>query len=175
MSLPIRNGYSLLEVILATAILLGSVVVLGELARIGRKHVTSAEQLSAAQLVCEAKINEILAGLSPLENVAETLVGPTNFSPRGELATDTRSEMKASETLEAETWETGPQWLYTVDVQPLDWPGLVALKVTVTEDVENKRPTQFSIIRWVRDPTFQQGESVDGMPVSQQIGYGSQP
>lgn len=172
MNAPVRSGYSLLEVILATAILLGSVVVLGELASIGRKHVNSAEKLAAAQLVCETKLNEILAGLSPLESVAETPVESTDFAPRGELADDA---LASSEILASETLEAAPQWLYSVDVQPLDWPGLVALKVTVTEDVEIKRPAHFSIVRWVRDPAFQPTDSVGGIPVSQRFAVGSQP
>ena len=69
-----RSGFSLMEVLLATAILLGSVIVLGELAGIGRQNANSAEELATAQRLCQNKLNEILAGLTSLEPVeAETL------------------------------------------------------------------------------------------------------
>ena len=69
-----REGFSLMEVILAMSILLGGVVVLGRLASIGAKHARTAEDLAAAQLLCEARITEILAGIAPAETLEEELL-----------------------------------------------------------------------------------------------------
>ena len=55
---------------LATSILLACLIVLGELASVGRRHARDAEQLTAAQLVCRSRLNEILAGAAPLESQA---------------------------------------------------------------------------------------------------------
>ena len=57
-----RSGFSLLEVIMATAILLGCLIVLGDLAAVGRRHARDAEDLTTAQWLCQTKLNEILAG-----------------------------------------------------------------------------------------------------------------
>ena len=180
MNSSVRYGYSLLEVILATAILLGSVVVLGELASIGRKHVISAEKRAAAQLQCETKLNEILAGLVPLESVAETPLVETDFYSQAEIDDETRanSQILDSETSQTEKLDTSSPWLYSVDVLPLEVAGMVALKVSVTEDlenIENKRPVRFSIVRWVRDPEFQHTDSIGGMHDSRKFAAGSQP
>lgn len=48
-----REGFSLLEVVLATAVLLGCVIVLSHIAFVGRSHMESADQLSIAQLACQ--------------------------------------------------------------------------------------------------------------------------
>ena len=61
-----RSGFSLMEVLLSTAILMGSVVVLGELAGIGRRQAQRGRELSEAQQRCETLMNEVLLGLTPL-------------------------------------------------------------------------------------------------------------
>jgi len=126
---PCRAGFSLLEVILATAILLGAAIVLAELASVGRQHADSAEELAAAQLVCRNKLNEILSGATPLK----TISGATLQDPTG--------------------------WLYSVEVDSLGpsgkLPGLAELRVTVAEDVSDDRPArQFTLTRWIRDPRY---------------------
>jgi hypothetical protein len=63
---PIRRGVSLLEVMIATAMLLGAVVVLAELAQIGRRHAESAGERVVAQQLCQQKLNEVLLGLLPV-------------------------------------------------------------------------------------------------------------
>lgn len=60
------RGFTLLEVMLAMGLLLGCVIVLAELASIGREHGNAAEDLTTAQLLCQNRLNEILAGATPL-------------------------------------------------------------------------------------------------------------
>ncbi len=67
-----RRGFSLMEVLLASAILVTCLIVLGELAEVGRRHARDAEQWGTAQLVCRSLLNEILAGAAPLESQAAT-------------------------------------------------------------------------------------------------------
>ena len=47
-------------------------------------------------------------------------------------------------------------WLYTIEVQPTDRDGLLAVRVTV---MENKAalgaPIQFSMVRWMVDPDYE--------------------
>lgn len=128
-----RDGFSLLEVILAFTILTGSMVVLGELARLGLQNARIARDTAQAQLLCESKLAELTAGLLPVESVSdaefEEIVG------NGVIT-----------------------WLYSIDVQPAmlaggTVEGMSAVEVTVVQDLdENKRPVHFSLIRWMPDP-----------------------
>ncbi len=125
-----RHGLSLLEVMLALAILGGAIAVIGELMRFGMHNAESARDLSIAQVFCETKINEIAAGLLPPQPITNT--------PIEEIA-----------SLEADGL-----WLYSVEVQQIDQQGLIAVKVTVTQDPNLKmRPVDFSLVRWMIDPT----------------------
>jgi Tfp pilus assembly protein PilV len=115
-----RAAFSLLEVMLATAILLGCVIVLAELASIGREHANSAHELGIAQRLCENKLNEILAGIAPLED-AENL-----------------------------PLEEDDGWVYSVATQATPYNGLTAVQVTVARDpASGQRPREFSLLRWV--------------------------
>jgi len=132
-----RGAFSLLEVILATAILLGCLVVLFELARLGGRQARGAEDLSTAQRICQTKINRILAGLDYPEEVQE-------------------------EEVEGE-----PGWYYSLETEPAEYPGLIAVRVRVTQDLTAMRhPQEFALVRWIRDPEAGRGESLDrGLPL----------
>ncbi|MCX7427880.1 MAG: hypothetical protein NTW96_19910 [Planctomycetia bacterium] len=125
---PNRAAFSLLEVLLATSLLLACAVVLAELANIGRAHAKSADELASAQLACQTKLNEILCGATP------------------------------AATVEKQPLEDMPGWLLSVEITSLEQPGLAALRVTVAEDVEDlddkdqQRGKAFSLVRWIRDP-----------------------
>ena len=115
---PRRAGFSLLEVLLATGILLGSMFMLYQLAHIGRRHANKARDLAAAQLACQTRLNEILAGVAPLE------------------------------TAEGLPLEDPPGWLLSVELQPVEQTGLAALRVTVCAAAEeDQRKGQFSLVR----------------------------
>ena len=118
-----RQGFSLLEVLLAAGILFGSVIVLMELASIGNRHAASARDLSRSQLICQTKLNEIVSGLAPAE-----LVRPTPL-------------------------EDDQRWVYWVDVLPAEQPGLLVLEVSAAyEPVGRKQTARFTLVRWIRDP-----------------------
>ena len=53
----------MMEVLLATGILLGCTVVLVELSNQGRRHSMAALEQATAQTICSTYVNEILAGL----------------------------------------------------------------------------------------------------------------
>lgn len=124
MSFERRRGFSLMEVLLATALLMGCVVVLGELANIGRQHIRKAEKTAEAELICQSKLNEILVGAV------------------------------AAEPYERRPVENRPGWVLTLEVQPLEKrPGLAALEITAAEDLpEDKKTVAFSLKRWILDP-----------------------
>jgi prepilin-type N-terminal cleavage/methylation domain-containing protein len=128
-----RAGFSLLEVMLAAAILVGSLVVLSELAAVGRQHIESAQDLGTAQRVCQSQMSKILAGLLQAESVQ-------------------RQEVEGE-----------PGWLYSIETQSVDQPGLIAVHVTAIEDVaEGRRAREFTLVRWVRDSeTASRGSGAD--------------
>lgn len=118
-----RRGFSLLEVLLATAILIGSSVVLMELASIGMRHAASARDLSQAQRLCQSKLNEIIVGIAPAETVRPT------------------------------PCEEDPRWTYWVNVQPTERVGLVMLEVGVAQELASRKQlNRFTLVRWIRDP-----------------------
>jgi type II secretory pathway pseudopilin PulG len=121
-----RAGFSLLEVVLALTILVGAIAVLGELVRLGTTNAGNARDLTQAQLLCESKMAEISAGLL------------------------------VPEVVQGAPCEYDPEWLYSIDIQPTDMPGLVALRVTVFQDLPlNQRPAEFSLVRWMQDPLLE--------------------
>jgi prepilin-type N-terminal cleavage/methylation domain-containing protein len=128
-----RQGFSLLEVILALAILTGAIVVLGELARIGLRSAAAARDLAQAQVLCETKLAEILSGIQPLSAVQNT-----SFE-----------KVDPSEDL---------PWVYSIEEQTIDEDGLIAVRVTVTRAdadqnlLSGNRPISFSLTQWIPDP-----------------------
>ena len=130
-----RRGFSLMEVLLSTALLMGCVVVLTELANVGRVHIQKAEKLAAAELICQSALNEILIGEA------------------------------ASETIERRPIAGSPGWLVSVYTQPLEkHPLLTELEVTVAEDLpEDESAVEFTLTRWMFTPDSQDesGEESD--------------
>ena len=92
-----------MEVLLATAILLASVLILMELASIGRYYVQSVEARSTAQMLCLTKLNELLSGAQPLQAIDERAI------------------------------EDHPDWIYSVEITPVRQLPLAAVRVTVTQ------------------------------------------
>ncbi len=65
-----RRGISLLEVIIATAVLLSSVMVLSRLAFLARRHAAAGEDRTKAQMLCSNIMSEMMAGTRPQESAS---------------------------------------------------------------------------------------------------------
>ena len=125
-----RRGLSLLEVILAIAVLGGSMAVIGELVRMGVWNAEEARELTKAQLLCEGKLEEVAAGITPLESAADT------------------------------AFELDPEWSYTIETGTLDQQGLIQVRVTVQQvESERLYPLTFTLTRWILDPSLTSGET----------------
>ena len=124
-----RPGFSLMEVLLATSILLACLLVLSQMATVGRQHAEDAESLTIAQLLCQAKLNEVLIGAQPLADRSATAI----------------PEM--------------PGWTYEVQVQSLGQYDLAAVRVTVapesTDGAGRSRGKRASLLRWMHAPDFE--------------------
>jgi type II secretory pathway pseudopilin PulG len=166
-----RGGFSLLEVILATGILMGSAVVLGRLAWMGRTQSTRANSQAEAQRLCEQTLNEILLGLRPADSVE---LAP--LLPNGETAvdlTETTNGLRNPGRFAESASRTGtvsphdlnqngqPQWLHSVRVIPHEnFPGLAVLTVEVTQSPQAiARPARIRLTRWIRDGSSDGGET----------------
>jgi len=121
------RGLSLLEVIIATAILAGSGLALFSIIGMGSKYALRAEELTYAHHFAQSALDEWLA--------APTAVG----------------------TEQTGTFEEAPEWIYRVESQTLDSPGLCVVTVevfrsqTLQSTATTEEPT-YRLTRWVRVP-----------------------
>jgi len=67
-----RRGLSLMEVILAIAILGGSLATIGQLIRIGARNAAEARDLTMAQLYAESQMNRFASGIEIPDIVRDT-------------------------------------------------------------------------------------------------------
>lgn len=122
----LRKGLSLLEVILAIAILGGAMVVLTQLINIGHRAAMDARDLSEAQILCDAKISEVSAGVLPTNTV------------------------NGAEIVEA------PGWQYSLSVDKAAIDGLLVVDCTVSQDPSQfQAPVSFRLVRWIPDPDYE--------------------
>ncbi len=138
-----REAFSLLEVILALAILTGAIAVLGEVARLGMRNAQIARESTRAQLLCESKLAEISARIIVPDPVQDV---PFETSGAEQGTVD----------------EAAEGWLYSIDVGDVDADGLIAVCVSVTQDIPpKKRPVRFQLTRWILDPDVELAEPID--------------
>ena len=120
-----HRGLSLLEVILAIAILGGSLAVIFELVRLGMRSAIQTRTRSEANILCDAKMAEVSAGVLELKSIAANAI-PEN-----------------------------PNWLFYVDVQESPQQlGLLVVTVTV-EQAKVTEPISVSIVRFMPDPNYE--------------------
>lgn len=153
-----RSGFSLIEVMIATAILMGSAIVLSRLAGMGREQSQRARLHSEAQRLCERTMNEVLLKLRPPETVESAPLIPLP-EPIQELNEDSSelnmfADTESSRETEVVSDESNPEWRYSVRMDLLpDLPGMWRLTVAVVQGDETlERPIRFSLTRWISGP-----------------------
>jgi general secretion pathway protein I len=154
-----RRAFSLLEVILALAILAGAVVVLGELTRQGMECTRLARDSTYAQLLCESKLSEIIAGVAIAQDVQGAPIDLVQAAP-----------------LDADTPPGQAPWIYSVRTSgPTNQNGLIAVEVTVSQDMpEANRPARCTLVRWMIDPNID-WSSMNGTDQTSTGSTGSSP
>jgi general secretion pathway protein I len=129
-----RSAFTLFEVLLALAILVGAIATLGELLRGGLISAERARDLSRATLICEGKMAQIVAGVQLPETVSRI---PVEDDLTGE-------------------------WIYSVEVTDTASPYLLSVRVTVQRDVpDEKNPVTSTLVRWVKSPFIETTGSSD--------------
>ncbi|HRF02320.1 MAG TPA: prepilin-type N-terminal cleavage/methylation domain-containing protein [Pirellulaceae bacterium] len=120
-----RRGLSLLEVILAIAILGGALAAIGELIRLGTRSALAAHELSLAHLLADTRMAEVAGGALDLESVSTA------------------------------TCEEAPDWVYSVTVQSSQQPGLLQVEVLVQQDpAQFAVPISYRVFRFLPDPEY---------------------
>jgi len=118
-----HSGFTLLEVILALAILAGAVAAIGELVRIGLHNADVARQLTRAEMLCESISDQVAAGA---------------------IAATSTSGVQCDDD---------PRFLYSIAVDQANQSSLLTVQVTVVRDLPaEQHPVPFKITRWMVDP-----------------------
>jgi len=121
-----RRGFTLLEVILALAVLAVAMAALGEVLRSASDSGRRARDLTQAQLIASSKMAELTSGVMLLDII--------NGAPVEEV-------------------NSYPPWIYSVNYAQTPEIGLVSVEVTVTQDLDaSENPISFTLVRWMTDP-----------------------
>lgn len=119
-------AFTLLEVVLALAILAGAVAVLGEIMRIASRSASDAQAETRAQLLACSLMDEMVTGV--LEPTEQTQV-----------------------PLEVD--DVAP-WFYSVTFGATNIEGLMAVELVVEQDLEKQfSPVRYRLVRWLPSVT----------------------
>jgi general secretion pathway protein I len=126
---PTRSGLSLLEVVLALSILAVSAALLAQITRMATDNGLMAKRLATAQMLCESKMSEVLAGAIPL-----TASGWTSITDSGRKQ----------------------NWYYQIQTETAARPNMIGVRLSVTDqpDATSSNPELFYIVRWMIDPNL---------------------
>jgi len=119
-------AFSLLEVILATAIIAASSMVLLRLISTGTQHQRRGERRATGQMICQSLIDQMM-------------INP---------------ELRQS--VENQAVEGHPDWKYTAQIEPTGHQGLMRVRIRAAEAPENVQRTRndgnydFELVRWMR-------------------------
>lgn len=132
-STTLRSGFSLLEILLALAILGSALAILSRIVDTGMIAARESRDLSAARILSQTKMAEILleaqAGISPQSVTNAEFETLFDSQPNAEFQ-------------------------YSVEVMSAPMDGMLSIKVSVQsidQDLGEAR-TSYSLMRWVIDP-----------------------
>lgn len=118
-----RSGFTLLEVVIAVAILLGSITALFQLLTLGHRSSIQAQFRTDAVLLADLKMNEAIAGITTLQSTGE------------------------------EESEDYPGWLWSMSVEDAGLDDLLQITVTVRRDSTSVAAKhEYSATKYIRDP-----------------------
>ncbi|MBX3425215.1 MAG: type II secretion system protein [Pirellulales bacterium] len=122
-----RQAFTLLEVILALAILGGAVALLGEIMRMANRGAVDARAETQAELLALSVMDELESGYADLASV-------------------TRQPLSA---VDPETVATDGPWVCSVAVGTSQIIGIVPVEVLVEQDLEQQfNPVRYRLVRW---------------------------
>jgi prepilin-type N-terminal cleavage/methylation domain-containing protein len=130
-SLTQRRGISLMEVVLALAILGIASAYLSQAMQIAAQNAIRAQRLTQAELVAESVMNQVIAGVIPAQAVNWTAYSSATSSGA---------------------------WNYSLAIVPTEMQGTLGIQVSVQEQVlgvtPDMQPADLVATRWIIDPTL---------------------
>ena len=117
-----RAGLTLIEVILATAIFLGSLTAILQLMNVGHDSRIVAKLQAEAAVRCESLMGEYISGISPLTDESQT------------------------------PFADSEEWVYTTTVEEGDGTSLLKVTVVVEHLANENANAVFQLVRLMRDP-----------------------
>jgi general secretion pathway protein I len=121
------TGFTLLEIILALAILAGSLAALGEVMRLADQTVSLTEGESQAQILAASIMDELLSGARQLENVSQATLNQDDDIP----------------------------WVYSIETDSTNLDQLVSVHVSVEQKLDSRlQPARFDITRFMPNPNY---------------------
>jgi type II secretion system protein I len=122
-----RRGFTLLEIVLALAILAGALAALGEVMRLSDQAAERTGDETQAQILADSVMAELDSGHLPF-----SAVDAAQF----DVAAD-------------------PPWTYSIALQPTQYDELVLVRVAVQQQLPTeKEPVRFELVRWTLNPDF---------------------
>ena len=121
-----HSAFTLIEVILALAILAGAVAVLGEIMAIASRHAREVQAETQAQLFATSVMDEMLAGITEVAQVSRQALETTDKAP----------------------------WVYSVNLSTTTIVGLSSIEVIVEQDLEPQfNPVRYRLVRYYAEPS----------------------
>ncbi len=129
-----QQGFSLLEILLALAILGGSMAILSRIVDTGISAAREARDLANARMICQAKLSEVM--LNSASGITPQMQPPTPVD-----SFDSQS--------------TTP-FEFSVEVQPGQLGGILLIRVVVeAQNPDGGEPlARYSLVRWMIDPAL---------------------
>jgi general secretion pathway protein I len=127
-----RRGLTLLEVIVAMTIFLGSSVVIYQLVAIGNDRALDVQYYSRASTLCQTKLEELKIGAEPLQGTSGQSFKEDDDS----------------------------KWQYDIDVADGAFQGIKKVRVTVKQDRPDGHTVEVSLDALILDPTMR-GSTLD--------------
>ncbi len=152
-----RRGFSLLEILLALAILGGSLAVLGQIAQTGADAAREARAMSLARILCQAKLSEVLLNAT-LGQTPTTIIDA------------------AAEPFDS---QATADFVYSIEVVPAPLDGLLAIRVSVqvADPDGGTALATYQLTRWMIDPALglEQLEAEEEALKAEMAGTGEEP
>lgn len=133
-SIAARDAFSLLEMILALAILGTSLAILAQIASTGVDAAREARALATARMICQNKLSEVLLDIDGGQAPTTIVDSPIDSFDSG--STESYS--------------------YSLEVMPGQMDGLLSVRITVTALAGDgsKQLAIYALDRWVVDPAL---------------------
>ncbi|WP_182864887.1 type II secretion system protein [Rhodopirellula sp. JC639] len=129
-----RRAFSLLEMLLALAILGSSLAILAQIAGTGVSAAREARALATARMICQTKLSELLLNMQAGQTPTTIIEAP-------------------AESFDSASTET---YVYSVEILPGQLDGLLSLRVSVIARAGDgsEQLAAFALDRWVIDPAL---------------------